>query len=169
MSCSWTALWRRMAKHRYGYIPNPCCSDFVWEKRALGEWGIILWVACFIHEIIHCNTVSSKSTRFRCVLFSVWWLRECACSIQKCIYYLTVHPTKKRNTSHPMNHPNRINHESIQQATHSSTAKPTTTFKARISPLPVFLLYSIHSPPFRMWIHRPPGRLVPLQRFSRSI
>ena len=44
-----------------------------------------------------------------------------------------------------------------------------TDSKPRISPLPVFLLHSIHSPPFRMRIHRPPGRLVPLQRFSRSI
>lgn len=104
MGCSWTALWRRMAKHRHGYIPNPCCSDFVCEKRALGEWRIILWVACFVNEIACWSTTSSKSTRFRCILFSVWWLRECACSIQKCIYYLTIHPNEeeKHISSHQL-------------------------------------------------------------------
>ena len=38
------------------------------------------------------------------VLFSVWWLRECACSIQKCIYYLTIHPNEeeKHISSHQL-------------------------------------------------------------------
>ena len=96
MGCSWTALWRRMAKHRHGYIPNQCCSDFVWEKRALGEWGIILWVAHFVNETTCWSTVSSKSARFRCILLRAWWLRECIRNAQKRIYCLVIHPNEEQ-------------------------------------------------------------------------